>query len=401
MSRAAGPPYNPPIDSPAQSPAGPGPRRGLRLAAKLLAVALGTLLLLALVEGASSLVVVARELARSGAAPVTERKHTVYDPLLGWVNAKGVALPDAYGPGIGLTTGPQGFRGPRDHGRAEPPGKLRVVCTGDSFTLGYGVSDRETWVSVLEELDPRLETVNMGQGGYGVDQAFLWYRRDGLELEHGLHLFAFIAGDFLRAQRDRNFGSPKPVLRAEQGRLVVDNTPVPRLPYLFPYLARNRDILSRLRVLELLGGGAEPAGPGLARRAGGEVVLSLDELRAASLALFAELARLHAERGSTCVVVHLPTQDMWRTAEGPNPSATFLRALAPELEALGLSYVDLGPALRELPEDAAAALYIPEGQLADRAAAGHFSAAGNRWAAERIRAALLELPAVAERLSRL
>lgn len=354
---------------------------------------LSTALFLVLVEGVCSLAFVACGLARSGAAEVAERKHTVYDPLLGWVNQPDLTLADMYGPGVTLTIGPQGFRGARAYDRAEPAGKLRAICTGDSFTLGYGVSDGETWASVLEELDARLETVNMGQGGYGIDQAFLWYRRDGLELEHGLHLFAFIAGDFTRAQRDRNFGCPKPVLRELEGRLVVQNTPVPRMPYLFPPLAEG-GALSRLRILELL----RPR-PGPGSDDGG--VLSLDELRAASHALFAELARIHSERGSTCVVVHLPTKDMRKRAQGPDPIAILLRALEPELATLGLAYIDLAPALRELTEEQAEALYIPAGELDFAAAAGHFSVAGNRWAAEQIHRGLLALPAVAQRLSRL
>ena len=100
-------------------------------------------------------------------------------------------------------------------------------------------------------------------------------------------------------------------------------------------------------------------------------------------------------------MVHLPTKDMWKRADGPDPVAILLRALAPEIAALGLAYIDLLPVLRALTQEQAEALYIRAGQLEFPAAAGHYSVAGNRWAAEQIHRGLLELPAVAKRLSRL
>jgi hypothetical protein len=41
----------------------------------------------------------------------------------------------------------------------------------------------------------------MGQGGHGVDQAYLWYKRDGVKLKHDFLLFAFITLDFQRMQQ--------------------------------------------------------------------------------------------------------------------------------------------------------------------------------------------------------
>ena len=67
----------------------------------------------------------------------------------------------------------------------------KKISSGDSFTLGYGVNNEETWPTAFSKLDERFETINMGQGGYGVDQSYLWYKRDGLEFDHQIHLFAF------------------------------------------------------------------------------------------------------------------------------------------------------------------------------------------------------------------
>lgn len=62
---------------------------------------------------------------------------------------------------------PRRPRGDRD----VPPGRYASSARGGSFTLGYGVGDADTWCALLQTIDPRLETVNMGQAGYGLDQA--------------------------------------------------------------------------------------------------------------------------------------------------------------------------------------------------------------------------------------
>src|SRR5579872_941799 len=67
---------------------------------------------------------------------LTERKHCEFDPLLGWVNLQSMNVPDLYGPGLGLTTNARGFRGEREIEDEIPMGKTRIVCSGDSFTLG-------------------------------------------------------------------------------------------------------------------------------------------------------------------------------------------------------------------------------------------------------------------------
>jgi hypothetical protein len=107
-------------------------------------------------------------------------------------------IPDMYRPGVSLRTNSRSFRGGREFTEAVPSGKFRVICSGDSVTLGFGVGDDHPWCKLLESLDQRLETVNMRQAGYGVDQAYLWYKRDGGAFRHHVHLFAPIVDDFRR-----------------------------------------------------------------------------------------------------------------------------------------------------------------------------------------------------------
>jgi len=125
-------------------------------------------MILVVIEGLASYALLARDIMTH---PVAERRHTKYDPDLGWVNEPSVHIPNMYGQGVYLKTNSQGFRSNHDFDTVVPNGKYRIICSGDSFTLGYGVDNDHTWRQVLTSLDPRLETVNMGQGGYGVDQA--------------------------------------------------------------------------------------------------------------------------------------------------------------------------------------------------------------------------------------
>ena len=117
------------------------------------------------------------------------------------------------------------YEGRRETEEKVPPGKTRIVCSGDSFTLGYGVADTEAYPQQLESLDARLDVVNMGQGGYGVDQAYLWYERDAT-FEHDIQVFAFITADLRRMRSSQFFGYAKPLLKLEDGVLVPSNTPL-------------------------------------------------------------------------------------------------------------------------------------------------------------------------------
>src|SRR5271157_4803646 len=118
------------------------------------------------------------------------------------------------------------LRNNADFATKVPPGKTRIVCSGDSFTLGNGVDNDHTWPQLLASRAKNLETVNMGQGGYGADQAYLWYKRDGVPLDHNIQIFALISPDFYRMQHSSFNGYGKPMLTVENERLVTTNVPV-------------------------------------------------------------------------------------------------------------------------------------------------------------------------------
>ena len=195
-------------------------RQHLRAALYVLFVCALSLLV---VEGFSSALVVGHTAWRA-LQPFDERVHTTHDAELGWRNIPNFVRPGMYGPKAGLSIDARGFRAVPSPPAAASP-RLRVICSGGSFTFGVGVGDADTWCHHLTSIDARTATTNMGQIGYGVDQAFLWYRRNASEVPHDVQVLAFVSADFDR-MRDATFMSyGKPVLAIEDGNLVVRDEP--------------------------------------------------------------------------------------------------------------------------------------------------------------------------------
>jgi hypothetical protein len=328
------------------------------------------LLMFALLEGAASLVIVAKD--GLGEAGLAERQHTEYDADLGWINRPNVSIPDMYGPGRALHTNSLRFRSRAEFRIEVPTGKRRAVCSGDSFTLGYGVDDSETWCQLLEQLDPGLETVNMGQGGYGVDQAYLWYERDGGALEHDIHLFAFITPDFDRMMDPVFLGYPKPLLRVSDGELVVTNVPVPN-GVLAELIRGSGRFLPNLRIHEFAVRLRRRSG--LTRDNGG--ANDRDLAREIAALIVEDLVHLSERRGTRLALVHLPREsDYLSPASGWED---YLRGLSEEQ---GATYMNLNEEFRDLPPGRIRGLFIPPGEIEFLGAAGHYTVEGNRFVAQ-------------------
>jgi hypothetical protein len=122
------------------------------------------------------------------------------DPQLGWTvradarSRDGLYLSDR----LGLRSPVRG----RDTARRPAPGVLRIALFGDSFTHGNDVAYRDSWAAVLaERLEARgvaAEVLNLGVGGYAVDQAYLRWRERGRELAPGLVVFGFQSSNCMR-----------------------------------------------------------------------------------------------------------------------------------------------------------------------------------------------------------
>lgn len=328
-------------------------------------------LLLALFEGGASLLFITNQVLRTPG--LSERSHSTYDETIGWVGLPNVHLPDLYGPGASLRTNSQGFRNDRDFPRVMPPGKTRVLCSGDSFTLGFGVSNEQTWCQRLAALDDRFETVNLGQGGYGLDQAYLWYLRAGVALDHRIHLFAFITDDFLRMQSDRFLGYGKPVLELRGDSIVVRNRPVPRTSSFTRWRAVQGHAIGNLNVVRL---GQRLLGREGATASPDSVFAREERARAVAARVFEHLARVNRDKGSRFVLVYLPGPGDYRRNDATTSWRQFVQR---EAERQGIAFVDLVAALRRVPPEEVNDLFAPH---------SHYSVAGNEFVARELSQAL-------------
>jgi hypothetical protein len=345
------------------------------------------LLIFLLFEGIASTILFVEQLANT--KPVAERLHTAYDPELGWVNIPNTHIDDIYGPGRYVHINAQGFRNDEDLDFEVPPGQVWAICSGDSFTFGFGVSNQETWCHLLSELEPRLQTVNMAQGGYGVDQAYLWYERDGDQIAHQLNLFAFITADFDRMQRPLFLGYGKPVLEVENGELVLTNVPVSRQAFVLPWTTTPyQGAFDELKSVQLLNqtffkNRTDTSRPPIDEPAIQEVAGKILE----------EMYRLNQERGSELVLVYLPVY----ADHKPNLKTDTRRRYAEQGAAkLGLIYIDLVDDFRQLPEDELESLFIPNGAIDFPGAAGHYSVKGHEYIANRLYQELMTHPKIVE-----
>jgi hypothetical protein len=355
----------------------------------MLTLVVSVLLFLA-VEGFASTYLIARKISKG--KPIAETLHTGYDELLGWSNLSDLYISDMYGPGIYLETNGQGFRNSQDFSQAVPQDKVRLICSGDSFTLGYGVDNEHTWCQLLVAVDPRLETVNMGQGGYGVDQAYLWYARDGTKLAQDIHIFAFITRDFLRMQEDEFYGYRKPLLRVEDGVLTTSSSPVAPPSRYTVWYNRNRSTISQLSSMKLLNLLFFAQDPILTSTS----LMDQGSAREITARIFQDLDRINRAQGSMLVLVYLPTQGDYDQG-GSDSWRTFVRS---EAEKSGLNYVDLVDEIRTLPADSIEALFIGAQEVEFQGAVGHYTEQGNAYIARVLYQRLSELPDAAARLAR-
>ena len=113
--------------------------RWLKIAAINVAVLAG---LFFVIEGSSSLLLFLRDITvlRWEAGPYSE-----YDQDLGWIGRRNASLPDFWSKGVGVRINGQRFRAAYEIAPVVPAGKIRVICSGDSFTFGDGVRNADTW----------------------------------------------------------------------------------------------------------------------------------------------------------------------------------------------------------------------------------------------------------------
>jgi hypothetical protein len=203
---------------------------------------------------------------------------------------------------------------------------------------------------------------------------FLWYSREGVSLDHSIHIFAFVHGDLDRMARADQHGYGKPVLRLENGELVLDKVPVPRFRWWVNRAVARADLrsldLAQRVIARLSSGGADPSSP--------------ETISPVAFEVFRQIKQLSVQNTVLPVIVFFPTQ---RELEGESSWRLWVEET---MATLGIPLIDLSPAMRDVPAGQVGSYFIPP----PRPSAGHYTEAGNYWVAKQIHQHLMELPQV-------
>lgn len=128
--------------------------------------------------------------------------------------------------GSTVSTNSRGMRGTREFGVPKPPGVVRIVAIGDSFTFGEGVPDDATWPAQLERAMPGVEVANLGERAYAHDQMYFALQDEGMRLEPDAVILGFYKNDAWRDELTF-YCFEKPRFSPGPDGWHVENLPVP------------------------------------------------------------------------------------------------------------------------------------------------------------------------------
>ncbi len=165
------------------------------------------------------------------AQAATVGSYLVPDELLGWTVGPSRRSADGL-----YQSSVEGIRSPSiGKSFATDAPRKRIALVGDSFTFCFEVGYEDSWGHRLEQLlGPAVQVLNFGVTGYGVDQAYLRYARDGRPWHPDVVILGVFPGDLGRsmgvypfiylAGEDLPFTKPRFVLKA--GALSLLNVPL-------------------------------------------------------------------------------------------------------------------------------------------------------------------------------
>lgn len=157
----------------------------------------------------------------------------VPDARVGWVKKSGATVTRRTTEGFDVTyeLNRFGLRDDADMPERAPQGTFRVLCLGDSFTLGYTVERSDLFVDLLEDWwsdeGRRVDVVNAGTEGYSTDQEVAWLLEHGEALAPDLVLLFPYENDLYWNGQPAYYGAPKPLFRPD-GTLETGDLPVSR-----------------------------------------------------------------------------------------------------------------------------------------------------------------------------
>ena len=114
-----------------------------------------------------------------------------------------------------------GLRGPDTMRRGKTSASTRMLILGDSFVWGYGV-DQDRVFTEPGVHQSEKELINFGVSGYGTDQEYLFYRRDGALFEVDEVVLAFTPyNDVNNNLASEQYDKSKPYFTLSDHQLVL------------------------------------------------------------------------------------------------------------------------------------------------------------------------------------
>lgn len=170
------------------------------------------------------------EAVRKNAGDESATAYYGFDPDLGWTIRPNADVGRVNGISLGLSNS-IGTRNSRDYAAAKPEGRVRISSFGDSFTHGSQIPNKFTWQEILEDHDPKLEVLNYGVPGYGLDQAYLRYLKEGVKMKPDVVLICYMSENLARnVNVYRGFYSQNPLDVEFKPRFLLKGDGVELLP---------------------------------------------------------------------------------------------------------------------------------------------------------------------------
>ncbi len=143
-----------------------------------------------------------------------------FDPLTGWSKRPGaVSTRETSEFNVRYEINALGLRDSDTTSYAKPEGTYRVLCLGDSFTLGYTVDERDLFVEQLGRAwrseGRRVDIVNAGTEGWSTDQEVEWFRSEGVKYQPDLVLIFPYENDLYWNGQTQYRRFPKPRFGAD------------------------------------------------------------------------------------------------------------------------------------------------------------------------------------------
>ena len=151
---------------------------------------------------------------QSGRLLKRDQSYVDYRKDLGWS-----IIPNGTRPGYQANS--QGVRANFDYSSMPAVGRTRISTFGDSYTHCDDVNNDQTWQLAMEQSRDKLEVLNFGVPAYGLDQAYLRFKKDGLQLNAHIVFIGFMSDDIFRGVNTyRPFYQPSTGLPMAKPRFI-------------------------------------------------------------------------------------------------------------------------------------------------------------------------------------